>query len=64
MYIRKNHLTIGEDVEIYEIVSDGGGYVAWFGTGEELSGLLGTSDWECGDIVTVDGSAYCLSASL
>lgn len=64
MYIRKNHLTIGEDVEIYEVVSDGGGYVAWYGAEAELTELLDTSEWECGDTVTVDGSEYCLFADL
>ena len=51
MYIRKNHLTIGEGPEIYEIVSEDGRTVHWYSTEDELSELLDSEPWHCGDVV-------------
>ena len=51
MYIRKNHLTIGEDPEIYEIVSDDGRTVHWSGTEDELSSILNDDRWCSGSFV-------------
>lgn len=48
-YIRKNHLTINEETEIWEVVSDVTGKAVWFGTAEQLTEVLGYDDWEAGD---------------
>lgn len=48
-YIRKNHLTINEETEVWEIVEEGGEIVIWFGTEEELTERLGHPYWEAGD---------------
>ena len=39
-YLRKNYLTINEDPEIWEVVSDDGRTVEFFGTHEECIGVL------------------------
>ena len=58
MYIRKNHLTIGTDSEIFEIVSNDGNRVHWFGSESELAALLGTDAWQCNDSIIDDGNAF------
>ena len=39
-YLRKNHLTINEDPEIWEVVSDNGRTVEFSGTREECIEVL------------------------
>jgi hypothetical protein len=49
-YIRKNHMTIGEE-EIWEVVSCANDNVIWFGGEKKLDKILGRSDWQPGDII-------------
>ena len=63
MYIRKNHLTINENPEIFEIVSDDGRTVRFSGPQKSISNCLGTSEWECGDTVIEDSAGTFLLAT-
>lgn len=58
-YIRKNHLTINEEQEIYEIQFDDGS--VWHGSSQDVTALLGTEGWETGDEVVDFGTAVRLS---
>jgi len=54
--IAKNRLTVNEDLEIYVIKFDDGSES--FGTEEDITELLGTDSWSCGDTVTYSDSGY------
>ena len=63
MYIRKNHLTINEGTEMFEIVSDDGRIVRFSGPQKSITNCLGTGEWKCGDTVTEDSAGTFLLAT-
>lgn len=58
-YIRKNHMTINAETEIFEIVDyDNGHMVHAYGTVEDIDTLLGTAEWDMDTTVVVDQAGY------
>lgn len=58
-YIRKNHMTINEDLEIFEIVDwDNPNQTHAFESSQAISSLLRSSDWDVGATVRIDDGGY------
>ena len=58
-FIRKNHLTINEDREVFEIADEDGNPRTW-GSEEKITQLLGSNNWETSDWVTYKNGKYQL----
>jgi len=56
-FVRKNHLTINEDPEIWEIVACDTGDVVCFGTERRISEILGSPKWDHNSNVVCDDHA-------